>query len=100
MKFLELGVFDQMSEWYYDATLELAKVCTGKFTSAWVAKKLEIHPIQAQKAIDDLRKMGFIGGTEAPECKLYRSSNITPPEIEEASAKSHQLQLLDLSAQA
>lgn len=87
-----------LSRWYFDAILEMAETDIDKMNPQTVAKHLEVHPIEIQKAIETLRNVGFLNDDEnQPKNLIGSSSNIKDPKIEEATAKRYQQDLLELS---
>jgi len=68
---LQEDTFKLMSDWYYIAILNLAKLADNRSDPAWVASRLDISLPEAKNALIRLERLGFI---EVREGKLVRTA--------------------------
>lgn len=90
-----------MSEWYFDAILELARVKSFKPKSPWIAKKLGITVSQANIALDILFQYGIL--EKKGNKVLCHMENSTSVEDDKSSLRTRlqvQRQLLEKSIEA
>lgn len=57
---LKEDAFRIIADWYHLAILELLKLPGFKDCSKWIAKKLDLTPIQVELAVDRLRRVGLL----------------------------------------
>lgn len=53
-KDISVDIFQAVSEWYYDAILELTHIAEVKSCPKWIAKKLNLNINQVNMALDKL----------------------------------------------
>ena len=78
---LEDDSFRLISDWYFLATLNLAKIKSNFADALWVSKRLEISVYEAENAITRLVRMGLIeirSGTMHRTSKAISTSNDIP----------------------
>ena len=57
---LDEDTFSVISEWYYFAILNLAKLKRHKADAHWIARRLGISPLEVRQALLRLERMGFL----------------------------------------
>ena len=91
----------RLAHWYFDAILELADTGFSPLNEKTVSDRLGIHSLEAKEAIRTLQSLGYLSGDEnSPANELGSSTNVTDPEVEDATAKAYQQGLLELSQEA
>ncbi|MES2769983.1 MAG: DUF4423 domain-containing protein [Bdellovibrionota bacterium] len=95
---LEESTFSYMSEWVYDAVLELTRVKGFKFSDETVAKKLGINIIYARSVIQTLLSLKLLC-KEGKNYKLAlkRTTNLSSNEHTSAALRKYQKSLLEKS---
>ncbi len=91
--------FEQISDWYHYAILNLAKLRVNNANPEWIARRLGIQPAQAQTALERLIGAGLI---QVSSGKLHRTSltlNAGNGEPSQAQRKFHR-QLLALAGKS
>ena len=57
---LSMQTFNDISEWYYDAIIELIKIESFNPDPQWIGRSLGISPLKVKKAIRKLIKLGLL----------------------------------------
>ncbi|MGZ3694236.1 MAG: TIGR02147 family protein [Bdellovibrionota bacterium] len=99
---VQQDAFASISEWYFDAILELVDVVGGRLAPDIMAAHLSISPAQATVARDTLVRLGLLVQSKKG---LYQrseqdSTNILDPDSTNAAMKRHQRTLAEKSVVA
>lgn len=99
---IQQDAFNSMSEWHYDAILELTLIKKIKITASNVADILEIPEMDARFALETLERLELLEKNKDGRYKLTHknSTNILDPNFTTAAAKKHQITLLKKSIEA
>ncbi len=100
--YLRQDVFASMSEWYFDAILELAKIRKVKLQASVVSAALGIPLMQAQIALETLERVHLLKKMPSGAYKIQQtdSTNILDPDFTNTAKKKHQRGLLEKSIEA
>jgi uncharacterized protein (TIGR02147 family) len=91
--------FRLLSEWYYLAILNLAKISEAKFCEKWIAKRIAITQSEAKNALKRLERLNHIENVDGSLVRLSESISTTT-DVDSSAIKRHQKQCLDLAKQA
>lgn len=100
---IELEVFNQISEWYCDAIIELIKIPNIQTDPKSIATVLGITSIQARMAMDQLRALKIIIEDENGKLICNQSKSLTSfyeSVTTTETLKNYQKQMLELSQKA
>ena len=80
---IEGDAFDCLSQWYYAATLELARRPDFQGDPAWVARRLRprIKASEARQALDALVSLGLLAPDEGGRLRPQEVSMTTPHQV-------------------
>ncbi len=92
---LTLEAFKVISDWYHYGIMQLFYLDGFKSDPIWIAKTLQIKPLEAKLALIRLEKLGLI--KKDKNGKLFRTeqSLATPNEVASASLRNFQRQILE-----
>lgn len=96
---LRLEAFHVIANWYHYAILELTYVKDFKATPAWIADRLGISQLDAEKALARLLKLGLLKKTKAGLAKT-KAFIATPTDQPSAALRSFHAQLLEKAKHA
>jgi transcriptional regulator with XRE-family HTH domain len=105
-------IFRMMSEWYYFAILNLAKLPDHRADSRWISARLGISVIEARNAVSRLTRLGYIeidgtrmkravpsltttDGVPSSALRAYQKQNL---KLAEASLDRDPVELRDMSS--
>src|SRR5690606_11388580 len=57
---LDIDTFAVISDWYNFAILDLAQLKSFKPNAKWIARKLNIQPLEAVSALERLQRLGML----------------------------------------
>jgi len=101
MNRLTLDVFHVVSEWYYDAIMELARVKGFQPSAHYLSKSLGLSIGQAHDAIERLKRVGLLELNPDGSWKEFGDfSTIQHIDFTDAALRAYQKKILDLSADA
>ncbi len=94
--------FNVISEWYYDAILELTHLKKFKGEHPWIAKALGLTVSEVNIAVETLVRMGLLVITKNGvwQDQVPAHSNITSEDISSAATRNYQKKILELAAKA
>lgn len=102
--FIQYKTIDQeqlalLSEWYYDAIVELVQTKHFRKDIAWIAKVFNISYIEADEAVACLFKLGLLGVNEQGDWIVINQlmTTITNNQNTSAALKNYQAELLKKS---
>lgn len=93
---LDTDTFHVISDWFYFAILNLAKLKGNRSDPFWVGRRLGISPIQARLAVNTLKRLGLI---DVRGTRLVRTSKpiLTKTDVPSSALRAHQKQNLTLA---
>lgn len=91
--------FKLISDWYYLAILNLAKLKANKAVPTWIAARIGIEPYQAVEALERLRRLGLL---QVEKNKLVRTAKplTTSSDLPSTAIRKHHSQNLILAEKA
>lgn len=92
-------VFKLMSDWYYFAILNLARIPHNSASPQWIADELGIAPEEIEGAIERLQRLGFLEVIEGKLVRTVRSLSTTK-DVPSSALKIHHKQTLKLAMDA
>lgn len=92
-------VFRVMSDWYYFAILNLARLKDNKAQPTWVAKRLGLSLAEAKVAISRLKRLGYLA-IENGRLKRTAVSLITTEDVPSSALRQFHKQNLALAVRA
>lgn len=100
-KLLEEDVFNRISEWYFDAILELSKVKSIDFKASNISRHLGISEPQASIAVDILLRLKLLKKTkDGFKIAHANSTNLSSNEKTSAAMRKYQKSILEKSIEA
>jgi uncharacterized protein (TIGR02147 family) len=99
---IQQDAFSAMSEWYFDAILELSLIPNFKLEPKIIAKSIGISKIQARLSLETLERLELLYKDDAGQLKLkHRNSiNILDSEFTTAANRKYQKSVLQKSIEA
>lgn len=99
---LQQEAFQAMSEWYFDAILELSRIPRFKLLPEIVADSIGITTTQAKSAIETLVELGLLKKTEPEYYELQHqdSTNLLDENFTSVANKKHQKSILEKSIES
>lgn len=99
---LQNDVFSLMSDWYFDAILELALVPKFRMEPKVIALALDISVVQASMAIETLERLGLLkrNGKGKLSLSFQNTTNILDPDQTTSAQKNYQRTILEKSLSA
>lgn len=99
---LQQDAFNAMSEWYFDAILELTLIPNFKLEADIIADSIGITRTQAQIALETLERLDLLMKDSSGRWKLrYQdSTNILDPDFTSVANKKYQQSVLEKSIQS
>lgn len=91
---LEEDTFRLIADWYYLATMNLARIKKNQANPAWISKRLGISQKEASEALKRLWRMGFIQITDGRMVRTARTFSTTRDVPSSAIRKHHSQNLL------
>lgn len=88
--------FKLISDWYYIAILNLAKLKTNKASAQWISKRLNIEPYQSLEALERLQRLNLL---KIEKNRLIRTSQplTTSSDLPSTAIRKHHAQNLALA---
>jgi len=100
-EFLEEDIFNRISEWYFDAILELSKVKSFDFTVNNISRYLGINEAKASIAIETLLRLKLLKKSKNGfEIVHENSTNLSSNEKTSAAMRKYQRSILEKSIEA
>lgn len=100
-EFLEEDTFNRISEWYFDAILELSKLKNFDFTVANISRYLSVNEVQVSLAIETLLRLNLLKKTkDGFKITHDNSTNISSNEKTSAAMRKYQRSILEKSLEA
>lgn len=99
---LQNDAFSLISEWYYDAILELSLIKNIKIDSEVISKSLGITKIQAKLALETLERLDLLAKNENEEYVIQHqnTTNILDKDFTTTAQKKYQHSILEKSIEA
>jgi uncharacterized protein (TIGR02147 family) len=98
---IEQDVFEAVSEWHYDAILELTHLKNFKPDDRWISLKLNVNLMEVRAAIDRLIRLDLLRISGDKWIDMSRSNTtIVDPNFTNAANRKYQRQILELSHKA
>ncbi len=99
---IQQDTFSFMSEWYFDAILELALIPSFKLEPEVIANSIGITTLQAKIALETLVRLELLSENKSGGFKVkhQNSTNILDPDFTSAAHKKHQKSVLEKSLAA
>ena len=99
---IQQDAFSAMSEWYFDAILELTLIRNFNLDSETIAKSIGITVLQAKIALEILQRLELLVKDKAGRYKLrhQNSINILDPDFTSAANRKYQKSVLEKSLAA
>lgn len=89
--------FYLVSDWYYLAILNLARLKSNQADTDWIAKRLNLSREMAEEALQRLIRMGFLKIENSRMVRLARPVSTTC-DIPSVAIRNYHKQILDLAA--
>ena len=100
-EFLEEDIFNRISEWYFDAILELSKVNSFDFTASNISRYLNMNEVQVSVAIDTLVRLNLLKKTKNGFKIVHENStNLSSNDKTSSAMRKYQKSILDKSLEA
>ncbi len=100
-EFLEEDIFNRISEWYFDAILELSKIKSFDFTVPNISHYLNMNEVQVSIAIETLLRLNLLKKTKNGFKIVHENStNLSSNEKTSAAMRKYQRSILDKSVEA
>jgi uncharacterized protein (TIGR02147 family) len=100
LKILDSEVFRAISDWYHYVILEMTKLNQFKYRLDWIAKKLGLHSLVAQQAIQRLLDLGLLKHTDDGYLVETESDLTTTDNIPSEAIRSYHQQILGRASEA
>jgi uncharacterized protein (TIGR02147 family) len=99
---IESDTYASISEWYFDAILELSLIKAFKLEPSIIASSIGITPLQAKIALETLTRLGFLTESSKGGLELTHpdSTNILHPELTSVAQKRNQKSIMEKSIEA
>lgn len=99
---IQQDAFSAMSEWYFDAILELSLIPYFKLEPEIIAKSIGISEIQARLSLETLERLELLYKDDQGQLKLkhQNSINILDPDFTSAANRNYQKSVLEKSVEA
>lgn len=99
---LQNDVFSYISEWYYDAILELSLIPRFRLEAKVIAVSLDISTLQASMALETLERLGLLkkDNNGMLVVAYQNSSNILDPDSTNSAQRNYQRSVLEKSLEA
>lgn len=98
---MEQDVFEAVSEWHYDAILELTHLKNFKPDDRWIALKLNLNLMEVRAAVDRLLRLDLLRISGDKWIDMSRANTtIVDPNFSNAANRKYQKQILQLSHKA
>jgi uncharacterized protein (TIGR02147 family) len=99
---IQQDAFSAMSEWYFDAILELSLIPYFKLEPEIIAKSIGISELQARLSLETLERLELLYKDDTGQLKLkhQNSINILDSDFTSAANRKHQKSILEKSAEA
>jgi uncharacterized protein (TIGR02147 family) len=99
---LQQDTFAAMSEWYFDAILELTLIPRFKLEPSVIAASLGISSVQAKMALETLERLNLISKMKNGRYQLMHpnSDNCLDADYTSAANRKYQLSILNKSVEA
>ena len=99
---IQQDAFAAMSEWYYDAILELSLIPRFKLEPAVIAKSIGITPLKAKIALETLERLELLTKDSKGQYKLthQNSINILDTDFTSVANRKYQKSVLETSLEA
>ncbi len=99
---IQQDAFSAMSEWYFDAILELTLIPNFNLEPKIIAKSINISNLQAKIALETLERLELLIKDEHGKYKLQHTNsiNILDPDFTSAANRKYQKSILDKSLEA
>ncbi len=91
--------FRLISDWYYFAILNLAKLPSNQADPGWLARRLGISVFQAREAVRRLRRLGYVE-VEGPRLRRTTLPLRTSTDVPSSALRKHHLQNLGRAERA
>jgi len=98
-KQLDESEFQPISQWYYNAILELVELEDCEHTEKWLAKKLRLPQKLISKAVNDLIRIGWLKLENSKFRPIFEDSETTF-DIPSSAIKTYHEQILKKAEQA
>ncbi len=100
-EFLEEDIFNRISEWYFDAILELSKVKSFDFTASNISRYLNLNEAQVSIAVRTLVRLNLLKKTKNRFTIVHENStNLSSNEKTSAAMRKYQRSILEKSLEA
>lgn len=100
-EFLEEDIFNRISEWYFDAILELSKLKSFDFTVSNISRYLNMNEVQVSVAIDTLIRLNLLKKTKNGFKIVHENStNLSSNDKTSSAMRKYQKSILDKSLEA
>ena len=93
---IEEDQFRMISDWYYLAVLNLARIKSNRADPEWIAKRLGIETSQAREAVERLKRMKFLK-VEGKRMIRTTQTLATRTDIPSSAIKKHNTDILRLA---
>lgn len=99
---IQQDAFAAMSEWYFDAILELCQIPNFRLEANIIAKSIGITALQAKIALETLERLDLLTQDNKGKYKLQHqnSINILDPDFTSAANRKYQKSVLGKSVEA
>jgi uncharacterized protein (TIGR02147 family) len=99
-KEMSFGVFDIVSDWYFNAILELTETVGFKSDISWIAKKLHLPEQLISDAVKKLMSLNLLAKNKENQWYQTEQDLATPSEIPSSSIRRYHRQILMKAADA
>lgn len=99
---IQQDAFAAISEWYFDAILELSLIPQFKLDPSLIAQSIGINELQAKIALETLERLELLIKDKSGRYQLQHqnSINILDPDFTSAANRKHQKSILEKSIEA
>lgn len=100
IKEIQLGTFDLISEWHYNAILELTETVGFNSEIKWIAKRLNLSEESVARSIQQLLDLNLLARDQSGELYQTEKDLATPSNIPSLKIRMHHRQILSKAAEA
>ncbi|MBI3295491.1 MAG: DUF4423 domain-containing protein [Deltaproteobacteria bacterium] len=97
---MDLDTFAVIAEWYHFAILSLLELPNARLEAQWIARQLNLSPLEAGLAIDRLIRLGIIAQNKDGRWRQTKESFRLDPRHSTTATRRFQLQLIQKAVES